>query len=164
MEKRKLKINAVDVLLILLALAAAFVVLYIFVLSDKDDVEADKCKIQYVVEVVNVDSSFSGSVLKDQPVQDAVERKNIGTVVGVGEFPYKKVTFDYENAREVVTEVKDRITMRITIKADASSTDQAYTVDNAVIRVGKQYSLLLPSFYGVGYCIELTDVTPRSEP
>ena len=59
--------------------------------------------------------------------------------------------------REKVAGAADRITIRITVEAQAVETDRAFTVDGCEIRVGEQYSLMLPDFYAVGYCIELRD-------
>ena len=157
MSKRKLRFNAVDVLIILLFASVAFVLLYIFVLSDRgtETTGASSAKIQYVVEVQNIDSRFAESVKRDQIVEDAITRKNIGKVIGVESRDFEKITFDYDNAREVSSLVEGRISLRITIEADAAESDRAFTVNGVEIRVGKQFSLILPDLYGVGFCIEL---------
>ena len=118
MSKRKLRFNAVDVLLILLVAAAAAVLLYVFVWSDRgaETPDADSTTIQYVVEVQNVDSRFADSVKRGQTVQDAIQRKTVGTVAGVEVVDFEKVTFDYENVRETVAAAEDRITLRITVE------------------------------------------------
>ena len=47
--------------------------------------------------------------------------------------------------------------MKITIEAEAVDTETAYTVNGYQILVGKQFSLMLPEMYAVGYCIDLND-------
>ena len=42
-------------------------------------------------------------------------------------------------------------------KAEAEKTEDAYVVNDVVIRVGKQYSLIFPTMYGVGFCTSLTE-------
>ena len=158
MNKRKLRFNGVDVLLILLAAAAAFVLLYVFVLSDRgSDVQSagDTVKIQYVVQLQNLDSRFAESVRRGQHVEDAITRKSIGTVVGVEVKDFEKITFDYDTGREIVSRADDRITLLVTIEADVTETDRAFLADGCDIRVGKQFSLILPELYGVGFCIRL---------
>ena len=157
MNKRKIRFNAVDVLIILLVLAAAFALVYIFVLSGrgKDQSEAQTVKIRYVVMIQNLDERFADSVKRGQDVEDAITRKHIGTVVGVDVKDFQKITFDYDNVREGASTAEGRITMWITIEADAAESDRAFTVDDCPIRVGKQFSLMLPDLYGVGYCIDL---------
>ncbi len=159
MTKRKLKFNAVDALIILLIAAVIFVLAYIFILSEnKDDSTAENYKtIQYVIEVNNIEERFAESVKEGQAVQDAVQRKNIGTVVGVQPVEYRKSGFDYENNVETVSSVEDKITLKITIEAQAVDTERAFIVDGCEIRVGQRYSLILPEMYGVGYCVFLTE-------
>ena len=89
MNKRKLRFNGVDVLLILLALAAAFILFKVFILN------------------------------------------------------------------EVVSRTEGKITMLVTIEADVVETDRAFLANGCDIRVGKQFSLMLPEIYGVGFCIRL---------
>ncbi|MBQ3707446.1 MAG: DUF4330 family protein [Clostridia bacterium] len=158
MNKRKLRFNGVDVLLILLALAAAFVLFKVFILNDRGgDIQAgtDTVKIQYVVQLQNLDARYQESVRRGQAVEDAITRKPIGTVVGVEVHDYEKVVFDYDTGREVVSRTEGKITMLVTIEADVVETDRAFLANGCDIRVGKQFSLMLPEIYGVGFCIRL---------
>jgi len=160
MSKRKLRFNAIDALIILVIAAAVFVLLYVFVFSGRGTqtaAEVNYTTIQYVVELQNIDEHLEDAVKKGQLVEDAVERKKIGTVSGVQAIPYEKVTFDYESGRETVASVEGKITLKISIEAQAVETDRAFTVDGCEIRVGQQYSLILPDLYGYGYCTEIID-------
>ncbi|MBQ5355191.1 MAG: DUF4330 domain-containing protein [Clostridia bacterium] len=162
MTRKKLSFNLVDVLILLVIAAAAFLVLYVFVLSGRGGVAesaSDPVGIRYVVEIVNLDDRFAGSVKEGQAVFDGVTQKKIGEVDDVEIVPYEKIVFDYDNAKERVSEAEGRQTMRITVTADAVETDRAFTVNGTVIRVGTQYSLMLPDFYGVGFCILLEPVS-----
>ncbi len=158
-KNRKLRFNAVDVIILLLIGAVIYVLLNVFVInSDSGSANTVNYKtIRYVVEVGNLDERFSQSVKTGQTVQDAIEKKTIGTVVGVQSEPYKKNNFSYEENREVVSEVEGKITMKITIEAEAVDTEYAYTVNGYSILVGKQFSIMLPELYAVGYCIDLSD-------
>ena len=160
MSKRKLRFNAIDALIILVIAAAVFALLYIFVFSGRGTqtaAEVNYTTIRYVVELQNIDEHLEDAVKKGQPVQDAVERKKIGTVSGVQAVPFEKVTFDYQNGTETSSAVEGMITLKITIEAQAVETDRAFTVDGCEIRVGQQYSLILPDLYGYGYCTEIID-------
>ena len=147
-KNRKLRFNAIDVLILLLIAAVIYVVLNVFVLnSDGSQNSSVNYKtIQYVVEVGNLDERFAQSVKAGQSVQDAIEKK-----------PYKKNNFSYDENKEVVSDVEGKITMKITIEAEAVDTESAYLVNNCQILVGKQFSLILPEMYAVGYCIDLSD-------
>ncbi len=158
MSKRKLRFNAIDALIILVIAAAVFVLLYVFVFSGRGtqtSAEVNYTTIQYVVELQEIDEHLEDAVKKGQMVEDAVERKKIGTVSGVQAIPYEKVTFDYENGWETVASVEGKLTLKITIEAQAVESDRAFTVDGCEIRVGQQYSLILPDLYGFGYCTEI---------
>lgn len=160
MSKRKLRFNAIDALIVLVIAVAVFVLLYVFVFSGRgtqNTAETNYTTIRYVVEFQNIDERLEESVKKGQSVEDAVERKNLGTVSGVQALPYEKVTFDYENGRETVASVEGKITLKITIEAQAVESDRAFTVDGCEIRVGQSYSLILPDMYGYGYCTEIVD-------
>lgn len=159
MNKRKLRFNAVDAVLILVLAAVIFAVLYIFVFSeDKNQtVDTGEKNIRYTVLVQNLDEFYDDYISQGQPVTDAIERKSIGTVTGVQVSPMYKTTFDYESGRETESLVEGKINVKITIEAKAQETDRAFTVGGCTIRVGKQYSLMLPDIYCVGYCIDIND-------
>jgi len=160
MRKRKLRFNAIDALIILVIAAAVFVLLYVFVFSGRGTqtaAEVTTTTIRYVVELQNMDEHLQDAVKKGQLVEDAVERKKIGTVSGIQAVPFEKITFDYVNGRETTSSVEGKVTLKITIEAEAVETDRAFTVDGCEIRVGQQYSLILPDLYGYGYCTELID-------
>lgn len=160
MSKRKLRFNAIDALIILVIAAAVFVLLYVFVFSGRGTqttAEVTTTTIRYVVELQNMDEHLQDTVKKGQLVEDAVERKKIGTVSGIQAVPFEKITFDYVNGRETTSSVEGKVTLKITIEAQAVETDRAFTVDGCEIRVGQQYSLILPDLYGYGYCTEIID-------
>ena len=160
MNRRKLRFNAIDALIILVIAAAVFVLLYVFVFSGRGTqttAETTYTTIEYVVELQNIDEHLADAVKHGQLVEDAVERKKIGTVSGVQPVDYEKITIDYENGKETTAKVDGKITLKITIEAQAIETDRAFTVDGCEIRVGQQYSLILPDLYGYGYCTEIID-------
>ncbi|MBE6724112.1 MAG: DUF4330 domain-containing protein [Ruminococcaceae bacterium] len=157
MNKRKIRFNFIDLLILLVIAAVVFVLLYVFVLSDRTTAADDqaKTKIQYVIEILNVDERFSETIRKGQRVEDAIRRKSVGTVIGVEPKPFQTVTFDYNNREEVLASPEGRITLYVTVDAEVDETDGAFTADGVEIRVGQQYSLIFPDFYGVGYCTSL---------
>lgn len=159
MSKRKLRFNAVDAILLIVIAVVILAVLYIFVFSGNDHQTTDVNyrNIQYVVLVQNLDEHYDSIIKTGQPVTDGVEKKSIGTVTGIQSSPMLKTTFDYETGRETESEVENKIMMKITIEAQAVATDRAFTVDGCEIRVGEQYSLMLPNFYCTGYCIDIND-------
>ncbi len=159
MNRRKLRFNAVDAILLVIIAAVVFAVLYIFVFSGNRNQSSDSYykNIQYTILVQNLDEHYDEMIKIGQPVTDGVEKKSIGTIAGIQETPMVKTNFDYIEGKEVDVDVEGKINVRITIEARASETDRAFTVDGCEIRVGEQYSLMLPSIYCVGYCIDIDD-------
>ncbi len=154
MNKKKIRFNLVDLFIIIVVAAVVFLLLYIFVFSgNKNQVnEVNYTNIQYVIEIQDVDKSLEDAVAVGLPVQDAVEKRGIGTVCGVQAVPYQKLTFNSTTDSQTVSEVENKITLKITVEAQAIETDRAFTVGGCIIRVGEQYSIAVPGFYGSGYC------------
>ena len=161
MNKRKIRFNFIDLLILLLIAAVVFVLLYVFVLSDRTKPADDQATatVQYVIEILNIDERFSEIIRKGQPVEDAIRRKSVGTVVGMEAKPFRKIAFDYNSGEEILSEAEGRMTLYVTIEAEVVETDSAFTADGVEIRVGQQYSLIFPDFYGVGYCTSLKTVS-----
>ncbi len=159
MTKKKVRFNAVDVVIILLVLALIAAGLYLFVLRDRgtDAVTgSETSRIEYVVEIKKVEEQYAGAVTAGQSVEDAVWRHMIGTVVGVEVTDYAESLFDNETNTEKTAYLDGYVNMKITIEADAVETDAHFTVNGTVICVGELYSFRFPEFYGNGYCIMLT--------
>jgi hypothetical protein len=164
MNERKVRFNFVDVLiLLLLGLAAALVLLVIIpkLTGNKADSEK-KTVIHYTVEIQNIDSEIADTIknsleqTEDAVVMDGIDQQSfLGTVESVEEAAYEKIVFDYENDLERRSVVPDKSCLRVTITAEAVETANSFVVNGHVIRVGEQYSLILPNFYGYGYCISL---------
>ena len=165
MAKRKIQFNFIDLLILLAGAAAIFVFLYVFVLSGRKNADepgdSNVVTLEYVIEIQDLDKSFAESVKKDQSVQDAIKRKNIGTVIGVETDEYNKIVFDYNTGEEILSPVENKITMSVTIQTDAVEGKDAYSANGIVIRVGEQYSVIFPGMYGVGYCTSLKKVTKK---
>jgi len=162
MKERKLRFNFIDLLILLVIAAGIFAVLYIFVFSGRGKstvVDTQYTKIRYIVQFQSVDEEFADSVVAGDLVEEPVERRTIGTVVAVQSEPCQKIIFNYDEAKETVATYDGKVTMYITVEADAVETDSAFTVDGLPIRVGTQYSLSMPNMYGNGYCIELYPVS-----
>ena len=160
MKKKKLRFNLIDLIILFVIAAAVFLLLQVFVFSGNNNQadEVNYTNISYVFEIQKVDSRFEDLVEVGQPVQDAVERRSIGQVTGVQSVPYQELVFNAEEGIEAVADVENMITLKITVEATAIESDQAFTVDGCVIKVGQQYSLALPNMYCVGYCTYIGSV------
>lgn len=157
MSKRKLRVNAMDIVILAVILAAVALLLYVFVWSDgQDTAETEYVDLVYVLEVTNLDGQYQNAIQAGQPVLDAVKRGSMGMVQSTPlVVPMKKAEFDNESGQEVYNEVPGKYRMQITIEAKAAVSEREYTVGNQAIYVGEQLSLLFPGMKCDGYCVDL---------
>ncbi len=160
MKNRKIRFNAIDALIILVIVAAVYLVLNIFVFSDgvSGSDKKDYKNITYIIELNNLLEQFTDAIKEGDVVTESVKSRDIGTVTGVQVSDYKKLNFDYEENRLIVAPVPDKYTLTLTITAKVEETDDAFKTESGeIIRVGYQYGLEFPGMYAVGYCIAILD-------
>lgn len=157
MNKEKTKFNFIDLIILLIILAAVFILLYVFVLSGKETslTDTETVTIEYVVEIQNLDSNLCDYAAKGDNVQDAIKRRGLGTVTGIEKKPYRKLTYNYTDNCETSSEVPEKSVLLLTIEAEAVETDRSFSVNDCPVRVGELYSLILPDMYVYGYCISV---------
>lgn len=159
MEKRRLRINVMDILILCLIAAVVALVLYIFVWGDRTQgAEADTVTLRYVVEITDMPEAFESCLHKGDRVEDAVERGDMGNVVNLRFTEMRRAEFDSVQLREVYPTVEGKLRAIITIETEVTKTDRSYSSGGQEIYVGAKLSLLLPQVSVYGYCIELTEV------
>jgi len=157
MEKRKIRINAMDFVIVAVILAAAALLLYVFLWSDESETTQKKtAEITYVVEIVGVDEQFQHNIQDGQRVEDAVKRGYIGTVKGTPEVrDMLKAEYDNTAGKEVYNRVPGKCNLYITITSEADVSPRGYSVNGEFVYVGAQLSLMFPDMKCDGYCIRL---------
>lgn len=156
-QKRKIRINGMDVVILAVIAAAVVLVLYVFVWSaGQETTETQYVDLVYVVEVTNVEGQFQNGIQAGQLVLDAVKRGGMGTVQGTPQvIPMKVAEYDNESGQEVYSEVPGKYRMLITIEAKAAVSEQEYTIDGQSVYVGSKMSLVFPNMKCDGYCVDL---------
>lgn len=157
MANRKIRFNFIDLLILAVIVLAVLLLLYIFVWSGRgaQTAETQTVTIEYVIEIQKIDENYSNIIEKGQSVEDAVERKNIGTVKATDAKVTQEINFNYTTGKEEYSEVDDKINLYVTVTAEAAETESSFTVNGYEVCVGKMISVILPEFQGYGYCIEL---------
>ena len=170
-QKKKVRFNFIDLILIILAIALIAALVYIFspVSWIKNMLLNHERTIQYTVEFQNVDEAFLDFIKENDVVGDSVTKGTIGTVTAVdysGKYSeYKLVEVQQEIDGQVVTEYvgkmveypdKYNIIVTITVVADYTE-NEGYFVDSTRIAVGEKLSLKFPNYIGSGYCIGLNE-------
>ena len=161
MANRKIRFNFIDLLILAVIALAVLLLLYVFVWSGRgtQTTETQTATIEYVIEIQKIDETLKNAVEKNQPVEDAVERKNIGTVKSTDAKTTQEINFNYTTGKEEYSEVEGKINLYVTIAAEAVETESSFTVNGYEVCVGKLMSVILPDFQGYGYCIELTKLS-----
>ena len=166
MSKRKLRINFVDILILLVILAAVAVLVYVYAGKGKTEVQnVETVFLEFVVEIPELNGSFTNLLTEGNPVEDAISRVKLGRVYSYENKEFLSTDFDAENNREVYKPVQNYDgenmenrglkNLYITIHAEAVVTDHGYMVNGKQICVGEKLSLRFPDMYAVGYCINL---------
>ena len=159
---KKGRINVVDICLFLCILAVVFVALSYFLPGMSTYfIQEEEYHVTYKIEFRGVDGDIDMTkIVEGMPVYDSVNNYEIGTVKGeISVEPYKiLVNSDVKNEGgyngELVAhpELKNIV---VTVVGDAiySPDDESFLIDGQRIAVGKQFSIRLGGFTGVGYCV-----------
>lgn len=161
MTKRKLRVNLIDILILLILAAAVALVAVVFVGKRGEDpvAETNIATIEYVVELKELDSNLQDTFAVGQTVEDSIERKIIGQLKAISKSDALEINFNYTTGEEEYSVMEGKVNLTLTVRAQAVETDTAFTVNGYEIRVGKQVSVYLPGFQGAGYCIGLTKLS-----
>jgi hypothetical protein len=154
MKKFKLKINALDVVIIILALALGLAA-YKLLNADRgggDILAAGKTvKLRYTIELTNLLEGTGGLIKPGDDVMEIVEKHSVGTGAAVEISPYVRNAVDLTQGREILSEIPGREMARLTIDVTLTDTGRELTANGLAIRAGIQLSVTGPGWGGTGY-------------
>ncbi len=155
MSEKKAKFTVIDVIIILVVIAAAAVGAYKFIpsiiSSDKQE------KVEFTVLVQNQDQGFADAISAGDKVTISLTEKDGGIVKSVKAEPavtlaYNSIDGEYSN--EVVEGKRD---VYITVEADADVSDLAIKTGGTAIKVGADIPVRGKGYASSGYVIEIND-------
>ena len=158
MEKRKHGFNIIDVVVILLILAAVALTVRHFV---KDTGPDGTAKITFVVQTLESSvedmipeesERFTGGVKVGDAVFDADTGVRIGTVTDCDSRP-AQFTAVAKSGVEVKTPVDGFRTLTVTCEAEGKTDGDSFTVGGVPISSGKIYTLTFPDLWCRAECI-----------
>ncbi|MBR6916860.1 MAG: DUF4330 family protein [Clostridia bacterium] len=157
METRKHRFNIVDVIVILLVLAAAALIgIKLFAAEE----EQNRVELTFVMQTLQADidtmipDELSPNVKEGDAVYDAESGRRIGTVVTCDSRP-ARYTGMSKSGNTVVSDVSGYKTLYITCTAQGYEDPDAYYSDGVMISTGKQYRLMLPDLVCDVECISV---------
>lgn len=159
-DKKKLHFNFIDVLLIVIALAS--ITSLIFYLRDRRIVtpgKSETVEIVYRIELSDLRESFRNLVEIGDTVIDTVLLEDIGEVTNVSYAEGTYTGVDKETGKPVISAFPGRISMTLTIHAEAIRTNTGYVVNGRELILGELLSLRVPDFTGTGVCLSVEEVT-----
>ena len=160
--KRRFRFNFIDAILLIILLAAAGVVVYIFS-SDSDFGTVDTTTVEYRVLVAGIRDQYRDHVQIGDKVIDSVGLFEIGEVTDVKYSPYMFATEDPASGTLVFTEYTEHCDMEIYIRAEASLESGQYYINGYKLAVGTLVSFRVPNFTEQGYCTVITEVSANDE-
>ncbi len=166
-KKKKGRFNFIDLILILILVAVVATLIYVFSPESRirDLFKDNEKKIQYTVEITNVDEKYIDLIKEGDVVGDSVTKSSIGKVEavyaeGYTEFILEEATETNEEGTTVPKYSigereypgKYNIIVTVVVTADFDE-NEGYTVNSTRIAVGEKMYLKFPGYVGEGYCI-----------
>jgi hypothetical protein len=154
-QKRKLKLNLFDIIIIAAAIVAAVVFLRVTSPGGAVLATAKTVTLRYVVELANMPEGTAARIAVGDKVVDKVEKHELGAVAEVSVAPDRVMTRDNDTGRHFLTIRPTRETATLTIEVVATDTDRALTTGGFELRVGTSVSVTGPGWSGVGYIVAM---------
>ena len=163
-KKSAFRFNLIDVLLILIALAAAAILAYIF-LSPSFTVAGEEkpssVTIEYEVEVLMLRKEWQGLIDIGDRVVDNVSLYSLGEVIERRYTPYFRSVYDEESDSFNTAEYPDYVTLIFKVRAAAQKVaGDGYLLDGGYeLAAGSAVNFRTPSLARQGYCVSVTEVS-----
>ena len=161
-KKKKGRFNLVDLLLVLVAMAILFVVVFVvdpFSLNFFGE-ESREITLEYTIRISNVDGAFADKISVGDEVVDSSVKTSLGYVSAVeNDIPYTEPYYDNVADTVSMREYPNRYDILVSVTAKAVFEDGVgYTVDGRRIAVGTLLYLMFPDYAGTGSCISMREI------
>ena len=145
MPQKTKKFNAIDIIIALVIIAAVAACVVLSRASGRSDGNNSSGKRLVTLEITEKHIGFGENVVIGDRVTEKVEKKQIGTVVGVEVKPCEKNSYDRETGEPTVTVIPERENVYVQMELD----------EDSGVAVGKLLSIITKHFAGYGYVIEV---------
>ncbi|MDR0915979.1 MAG: DUF4330 domain-containing protein [Oscillospiraceae bacterium] len=149
----KWKLNLFDIVIIVVALAAAFGV-YKLLNADRGGgailSSGKSTVVRYTLELTNMIPETADAISVGDNVIEVVEKHAIGKVVSFEVGDYYLASSDLTTGDTIYTKSPGRISVNFLIEVTASETDSALIIDGMPLLVGSNLSVTGPGWSGVG--------------
>lgn len=159
-QKTRRKLNAFDIVIIVLLLAVAGAVIYFGVtgggaLFQKNDT----VEILYTVRVREIPNDVVLTLDKGDTVIDSVKLYEVGNIESYTTEPSPFYGQNEEEKSTVLGTYPDVKDVYVTVRAEATKSEEKYDVNGMRVAVGTAIYLRTPHFAGYGFCSSVEEVS-----
>lgn len=156
MKEKSRKINAFDIVFILIILAAAVVLIIYFMNKSKSTDNELGDKVTYVIEIVATDQEVADAINVGDNITDSTTKSSLGTVIAKEYKEAESINFDYNEKRYILEKYPDKIAVRMTVEADITESKDEISVGGSVpIRVSYSFGIRGPGYTTYGSVVEI---------
>ncbi len=158
--KRGFRFNIVDLILLLIILAASAAMVYLLLPAEipgNAQPVSKEVRITYTLFVEKLPATVQGNIRIGDAVTDTADMRQIGLVSDVS---YSESVFagvDQLVGEYVYSELPGYIDVTVKVDATAVKTASGITVDGFTVAVGKQIPFRVPGFTGTAVCTVLEE-------
>lgn len=160
--KKRGRFNFIDVLLLILIIAAAIGLVWLMISPYTEQLFAPTYDIEYTVALNGVRVEFKDKVQEGDRIVETAGLDEIGRVTDVVYTASKFVGTD-SNGHSITNDHPGLYDVMITVRAEASLQSGVYSVNGYGITAGKTIPFRVPDFIGEGVCGSVTEVTNEEE-
>ncbi len=161
--KRSFSFNIIDVLLILMIVAAS--VLLVKVIRDEqlESKEETKAPITFTLTVTPIREEFQGKAGIGERLRDAESGAVLGEIVNVTYNEASVLTYHPDTGEQILSPYPGYLTMTITLRAEADVSSGFYRVGDYELQLGRSVSFHLPGLSESATLTALEEEAPNKE-
>ncbi len=153
-EKRTWRFTALDLIILIVLLAAAALAVWFFgPFGGGDSGDTTQVNIEYTIEIKGLEEAYLGNIRVGDAVTDSVTKKGIGVITAVETMPFVDYILNTDDGILLEKEYPGQYTLLVTISAPATHNERGYNLDGYRVAIGGLHYVQLPNFVGSGYCI-----------
>lgn len=164
-QKKKVRFNFIDALIVLLILAVIGAAVYLVLNDFRTPKILGSGNLDFEVRISEVDETSLEMIQKGLTVKDSVTGEVIGTIVNVQKTPsryYSKTAIEKDGVYTLsVSEYEDVYDVTVTINTTAAKDARGiHQIGNTRILVGSKVYFKIPSFTSVSYITKVSTSNP----
>ncbi|MBR6559234.1 MAG: DUF4330 family protein [Clostridia bacterium] len=154
--KRGFRFNIIDIILLLVIIAAVLGVIYFFLSHDDVPGASDTFSAEYVIESKEIRDEFDGLIKPGDIILDSVRQIKLGEVLYVEYVDAVRTTVNTDTGEQKNVEVPGKLDVYITIRSTDVTHDECYKINGSYdLMTGSYFSYRTPGFVGEGSCVSV---------